>query len=252
MRKHTPKVSIAMTCYNCSRFVSQAIQSVNNQTFTDWGLVIVDDASTDKSIEVINQYILKNKINQKCEIFKHERNFGYGKTLKDAIDFSRGELVAVVDADDVISKNVIALVVRAHDNHPEASLVYTNYMVCGVSLNNIRLVKNFQIPEGKTYMNFMKGVSHLKCFKKSFYNKTIGLDPTLVKSVDKDLIFKLEEVGKLVYVDTIGYFYREHRDNLSNAFFRKPEKERLEIKQSRDRIIENAHLRRKNSKEMTK
>lgn len=231
-----PKVSIVMACYNHSKYVSEAIQSVSKQTFTDWELVIVDDASTDQSIEVINKAISKFK--HKCSIFKHERNSGYGKTLRDAIDFSRGELIAIVDSDDVISKDTLSLVVPVHNKHPEASLVYTNYMKCDSSLKKVNAARSFQIPKGKTYLDFMTGVSHLKCFKKSFYDKTVGVDSTLLHTVDKDLILKLEEVGKLIYVETIGYFWRRHDDSISHS--KDPKKE----SQTKDRIIESAKLRR--------
>jgi glycosyltransferase involved in cell wall biosynthesis len=239
------KVSVAMTCFNTSKFVEQAIKSIYDQTYTNWELVIVDDASTDGTLKVVGETISKLVIKQKCRIFKHKENFGYGKTLKDAIEYSNGELVAVVDSDDVIKPTALSLVVPPHEKYPDVCLVYTNYMVCGTNLNNIRIVKNFQIPEKRTFLNFMKGVSHFKCFKKSFYNKTEGIDPTLVKSVDKDLILKLEEVGRFFYVDATVYMYREHRNNLSNSFFRKPKDEQIKIKKSRDKIIENAKLRRR-------
>lgn len=239
------KVSIAMTSFNTSKFIEEAIRSIYNQTYTNWEIVIVDDASTDGTIKVFKSVASELGIRKKCSIFIHEKNYGYGKTLKDAIEHSNGELVAVVDSDDFITPDALSLVVAPHEKYPDICMTYTNYMVCNSSLHNVRVVKNFQIPKGKTYLNYMKGVSHLKCFKKSFYNKTEGLDPTLLKSVDKDLIFKLEEVGPFFYVDATVYKYREHRNNLSNSFFRKPKSERIKIRESRDKIIENARARRK-------
>ena len=239
------KVSIVMTCFNTSKFIEQAIKSIYDQIYTNWELVIVDDASTDGTLEVVEKTISRLGIKKKCRIFKHKQNFGYGRTLSDAIQYSQGDLVAVVDSDDAIKPNALSLVVVPHEKYPGVCLVYTNYMVCDSNLHHMRIVKNFQIPKGKTFLNFMKGVSHFKCFKKSFYNKTEGIDPSLVKSVDKDLIFKLEEVGPFFYVDAISYMYREHRNNLSNNFFRKPKDEQKKIRKSRDEIIENAKIRRK-------
>jgi len=238
------KVSIVMTCYNTSQFIKEAIKSVVQQTYKDWELVIVDDASTDNTVEVVMGCLVKFGICNKSRLFIHNENFGCGKTLSDAINFSSGELVAVLDSDDVLHPNVLSLVVLPHVTNKNVSLVYTNYMVCNSKLENLRLVKNFQIPQGRSYIDYMKGVSHLKCFKKRLYEKTNSLDETLLKSVDKDLILRLEEVGKLYYVDTVGYFYRDHRNNISNSFFKRPRDEQLVLRKARKDIVENAKIRR--------
>jgi len=239
------KVSITMACYNTSKFVGEAIKSVAQQTYTDWELVIVDDASTDNTVLTVMESLAKFKITDNSKLFTHKENCGYGKTLANAIKLSSGDLVAVLDSDDAIDPNVLSLVVPPHITNKNVSLVYTNYMVCDSHLHNIRLVKNFQIPQGRSYLDYMKGVSHLKCFKKNLYEKTEGIDQTLLKSVDKDLILKLEEVGKFYHVNTLGYFYREHRSNLSNSFFKRPKEEQVKIRQDRKNIVENARLRRK-------
>ena len=239
------KVSIVMACHNTSKFVENAIRSVANQTYKDWELIIVDDASTDDTIESVVKNLAKFNITKKSRVFFHNENFGYAKTLHDAITFSSGELTAVLDSDDSLSPTVLSLVVPPHASNKNISLVYTNYMVCNSNLQNVRLIENFQIPKRRSYIEYMKGVSHLKCFKKNLYEKTEGIDQTLLKSVDKDLILKLEEVGKFYHVNTLGYFYREHRNNLSNSFFKRPKEEQVKIRQDRKNIVENARLRRK-------
>ncbi len=94
----------------------------------------------------------------------------------------------------------------------------------------------------------MKRVSHFKCFKKSLYDKTEGVDETLLKSVDKDLVLKLEEVGRLHHIDYTGYFYREHRNSLSNSFFTRPRQQRVAIMTSRKALVEKAKIRRRISR----
>ena len=237
------KVSVVMTCYNTSKFVAEAIKSVVFQSYKDWELVIVDDASTDNTVQVVNETLAKFKVRDKAKIILHKQNYGCGQSLSDAINASSGELIAVLDSDDVLASGVLALVVQPHVDK-SISLVYTNYMKCDSKLQPVKLVKNFQMPEGKSYIDFMKGVSHLKCFKRSSYDKTEGINRSLLKSVDKDLVVKLEEVGKLYYVNTVGYFYREHGNSISNSFFRKPKDKQSEMIKGRRAIVENARIRR--------
>jgi len=239
------KVSVVMTCYNTSKYIPEAIMSVVKQTYKNWELIIVDDASTDNTVDVVLKCLAKFKIADRSRLFVHVTNCGVGKSLSDAIKYSSGELVAVLDSDDVLDKKALAKVVTPHILNRNLSLVYTDYMVCNINMQRVRRVRNFQIPQGKTYLNYMKGVSHFKCFKKSFYNKTEGIDETLLKAADKDLVLKLEEVGKLFHVDYVGYFYREHGRNLSNSFFRRPKEERVQIRISRKAIMEQARIRRK-------
>jgi glycosyltransferase involved in cell wall biosynthesis len=241
------KVSVVMTCYNTSHFVGEAIASVVNQTYKNWELVIVDDASTDNTVRVVAENLNKFKIQDRSKVLYHKENCGCGKSLSDAINASSGELIAVLDSDDVLSRNVLSLVVSPHIANKDISLVYTNYMECGSKLEPRKIVRNFQMPKGKTYLDYMKGVSHLKCFKKSFYQKTEGLNQRLLKSVDKDLVLKLEEVGRLFYIDTIGYYHREHSNNISNSFFKKPKDLQLQMRKDRKDIMENARIRRRKS-----
>jgi glycosyltransferase involved in cell wall biosynthesis len=239
------KVSIVMTCYNTSKFVGEAIKSVVDQTYKDWELVIVDDKSTDNTLQVVRENLTNFKITDRAKVLVHGENYGVGKSLSDAINASSGQLIAVLDSDDVLARNVLSLVVPPHIANKDVSLVYTDYIECGSKLEPRRIVKNFQIPKGKTYLDYMKGVSHLKCFKKSFYEKTEGLNKSLLKSADKDLVLKLEEVGKLYYVNTIGYFHREHVNNISNSFFKKPQDKQLQMRKDRKDIMEHARMRRK-------
>lgn len=239
------KVSIVMTCYNTSKFVGKAIASVVNQTYKNWELVIVDDASTDNTVKVVAENLNKFKIQDRSKVLFHKENCGCGKSLSDAINASSGELIAVLDSDDVLTRDVLSLVVPPHIANKDVSLVYTDYIESDSKLQPRRIVKNFQMPKGKTYLDYMKGVSHLKCFKKSSYQKTGGLNQSLLKSVDKDLVLKLEEVGKLYYVNTIGYYYREHVNNISNSFFKKPKDLQLQMRKDRKDIMEHARVRRK-------
>lgn len=94
-------VSVIMPLYNASRYVAEAIESIINQTYTNWELIIVNDGSTDNSLEVAKKYE-----NEKIKVFNNSnkgasatRNFGYQK--------SKGAFIKFFDADDILSKNML-------------------------------------------------------------------------------------------------------------------------------------------------
>lgn len=237
-------ISIAMTNYNGEQFVAAAIDSIAMQNYRKWELVIVDDASTDHSIKAIKARMRLWKIGKKMKIIKSPENMGYGGALKTAIENCSHELIAIVDSDDALNgRDALGLSVSAHLKHPDVALTYSNYYICDQTLRKKRLFKTTQIPEGKTYFDYRVRVSHLKVLKRSFYDKTEGVDDYLRKAVDKDLVLKLEEVGKLLHLDAALYNYRKHPKALSSRYNIKGTLGKRAMAY-RKRIFENAKLRR--------
>ena len=214
------QVDIALSCFNAATFLEECIESVVKQTHTNWKITLVDDCSKDCSLKILDKLIEKFNIKDKIKIIKHEKNWGYGKTLKDAIENGTNELVFVLDSDDGFSdENTLSIMIEEHNKHPEASLIYSNYWFCYLTLIPQAIVKCRPLEEGEVYLrNPTAKISHLKCFKRSYYNKTEGLDGTLLKAVDKDLTLKLEEVGKLVHIDVPLYLHRKHSQSISGSW----------------------------------
>lgn len=92
-----PRISVIMPVYNAGRFVGEAIQSVLSQDFSDFELIIFNDASTDNSLD-----ILKSFNDARIRIVENEINLGITKTLNAAIALCRGDFIARMDADDVM------------------------------------------------------------------------------------------------------------------------------------------------------
>lgn len=239
------KVSVVMSCYNCEKFVEIAIKTIVKQTYKNWELVIVDDFSQDDSVKVINNAITKFNIKDKVKLITHNQNFGCGTSLSDAINNSTGELIAVVDSDDALStKDALEKMVNAHLKHPEASLVYSDYWECNEDLSKKVMFRTRQIKNDETYLGTKIRISHLKVFKKSFYDKTPGVNRNLRQTVDKDLVLKLEEVGKMIHIPEALYFYRQRRNNLTKSTAKKNKEYRTFVKIMRYKVYNDARARR--------
>ncbi len=240
-----PLVSVVMTCYNQQERIPDAIKSVAVQSYPYWELIIVDDCSTDKSVKIIKKCAKRLGIVDKVKIFLHSKNMGCGASLREAIENSTGELVAVVDGDDALgSKKAFKIMVKSHRKHPEVALTYSNYMECNIKLRPVKLYKTRQLEEGRTYLGTKIRISHLKVFKRKFYDMTEGVNPELRQTVDKDLVLKLEEVGKLNHVDAVLYYYREHRANLTKSFRKRTKEYRISVSDRRLKVYVDARKRR--------
>lgn len=94
----TPLVSIIMPCYNAERYIAQSIESVLAQTYQNWELLITDDCSTDKSVEIISKY---SKNDDRISVMVPDEHQGIARTRNMSISRARGRFVAFLDNDDL-------------------------------------------------------------------------------------------------------------------------------------------------------
>ena len=199
-----PLFSVLIANYNNGKYLMDAIESVRQQTYDNWEIVLVDDASTDNS-EELYKVLEKDK---RIRIYRNEKNMGCGYTKRRCAELAQGEICGFLDSDDVITKDALQVMVDAHKNHPKASLVHSDHYDCDEDLNIQSIYHGEQIPGNECYLKFQHGVSHFATYKRNLYKKTIGINPIMTCAVDQDLYYLLEEVGKFVYTPHVLYYYR--------------------------------------------
>lgn len=212
MSSDNPLFSILIANYNNGRYLQEAIDSVLEQTYTNWEVVLVDDVSTDNSHEIYVKYA----DDPRFRIYHNEENGGCGYSKRKCIELSNGNLCGFLDSDDALMPNALEMMVKAHEEHPECSLVYsTCYRYSGDRKEDMPIWDYIgKIPKDLDFLIYRKKlVSHFVSFKKTYYDKTIGTDPWLRCAEDKDLYYKLEEVGKLLHLPVPLYYYRVNNDN---------------------------------------
>jgi len=254
-----PLVSVVMAAYNVESYIEEALTSIVTQTYQNWELIIVLDGCIDNTLTVAKNFISQNYISHKCRIFESKENRGYGFALNNCISLSKGELVAIVDADDLLADvRALEIMVVEHSKYPKASLIYSDYNEFDSTMRSSKRKrhgprKNSIIPQGGSVLGKFKDgeyvgtdykVSHLKVFKRKFYDMTDGVDPTLLKAVDRDLVLKLEEVGDLVHIN--GYFYnhRVHEDSISEMWKHRSQAYRDKVVEAKNKMYSEAIRRR--------
>lgn len=121
----SPKVSVVMSVYNGSHYyLQEAVNSILNQTFTDFEFIIIDDCSTDNQIcQILSEYA---KQDQRIKLLKNEANLGLTKSLNKGLSIAQGEYIARMDADDISLKTRLDKQVKVLNEKAEIVLVSCN------------------------------------------------------------------------------------------------------------------------------
>lgn len=211
--KGKPLISILIANYNNGCYLQEAIDSVLAQSYQNWEVVIVDDESSDDSIAIYNRY----KDDTRFHIYFNDRNKGVGFTKRRCVEMSNGELCGFIDPDDVlVGTKVFDVMAQTHLSHPNASMVYSGMYRADESLNILKESPGMTIEEGSSALQTCSWpIHHFMTFKKEMYNKTEGIDAVMLRAVDYDLYYKLEEVGEIIHVDCIQYIQRNNPHSIS-------------------------------------
>jgi len=116
-------VSIVMTVYNAEEYLAESIQSILNQTFTDYEFIIIDDCSTDHSLQIAQEY---QKKDPRIIIHHHQQNLGIGGARNTGVNLAQGKYIAWMDADDVSMPERIEKEVSYLESNPQVGVISSN------------------------------------------------------------------------------------------------------------------------------
>ena len=206
--------SVLIANFNNGNYLQEAIDSVLNQTFNDWEVVIVDDGSSDNSDTVYERYANDGRFH----FFYNNINRGCTYSKWRCIKECHGEIFGFLDADDTLLPDALECMVEAHQNHPKASIVSSRHYSCDENLNIQFESRLLNIPQGESYLthgDFQP--EHFVTFKTPFYNKTQGLNKNNPYGDDQELLLIMEEVGKWIVLDKFLYKYRINGHSISHT-----------------------------------
>lgn len=212
-----PLVSVAIPSYNHASFVQDAIRSVINQTYENIELIIIDDGSTDQSLNKIEELMVECKQRFVRFEFRHRSNKGLSNTLNEALDWAEGEYFCALASDDQMLEEKTFIQLDIFKKNPMVSAVVGAHQYID---NKNRIISIKKAP----YKEFsFRDVFHHKhdipASSQMIRCKNLrGIggynEKTMVE--DWDLWLRLTEDGaKLVYIPDIIVSYRMHDNNLS-------------------------------------
>lgn len=118
-------ISILMGIYNCAETLPEAIDSILNQTYKDWELILCDDGSKDKTYQVAKKYADKDP---RIILLQNERNLGLNRTLNKCLAVARGEYIARMDGDDICDPTRFEKELAVLKTEPDIAIVSTDML----------------------------------------------------------------------------------------------------------------------------
>ncbi|SFI24562.1 glycosyltransferase family 2 protein [Halpernia frigidisoli] len=194
-------------------FFVECYESIKSQTFQDFEVILVDDCSTDDSLEKIK---ILTKDDSRIKIFKNETNKGVGFTKRKCVEMAQGEICGFLDPDDALRNDALEISLKQYSDS-KIIATHSQIMMCDQKLSPLNLFKNTKAVKANNskFFNINFEVNHFFTFKRSIYLETSGINENLTSAVDQDLYLKIYDKGILKYIEEPIYLYRKHESGVS-------------------------------------
>lgn len=219
------KISIVTPNYNYDKYIGQTIESVINQNYLNYELIIVDDGSTDNSVNVIQQFVSKypNQI-----ILIRQKNQGQTKAINVGLKSATGDLIGWINSDDCYCDNAFSKIVKVFSENPEIDAVFGDIII--IDEANRFIKKNLYLPfdyKSGVFNGFGKIVSSNAIFWRSKLLEETGLlDESFKYAMDSEywsrLLYKKkvkhinENIAKFRWHDRAKTIIRRNTNSISN------------------------------------
>ena len=231
--KKTPYFSVIVPMYNVQRYIKLCIDSILNQTFKDFEIIIVDDYSTDDSYKICHERYGKN---EKVRIIRHEKNQGLGPSRNTGMKNARGKYIYFLDSDDLIMTDTLEKI-HAVAEKTDADVIRTaGYFVTyqdddkPINVSGMKTVWDSYNTEGflkeDKYYRLMEHyytprnftTAWLCCYKRAFFQK----HPIKFESIiSEDELFTIEIycfAEKYYIMHSAFYVYRRHKGTIMTTY----------------------------------
>jgi len=230
MNYESPKISVVMPVYNAEAYLPEAIESILIQSLTDFEFIIVDDASTDNSYRIIEEFSKKDK---RIIIIKNEKNLGIAQTRTKGTKYAKGKYIAVADADDISISTRFEKQYNYLEKHSDCGVVggYIQLFDSGTE-KIIGVRKYFEDDTNLRKRLFLYcPIAQPVCMiRKDVFNKIGYYDPKYPPAEDLDLWFRIGMKYKFANIQEILLKYRVHKQSATISKIQKMEAMTLEIR----------------------
>jgi glycosyltransferase involved in cell wall biosynthesis len=202
-----------MTVHNRQDYLAQALDSIRNQTYPHWQLILWDDGSTDDSPTIAQYYAQQDDRIR----FIAATHTGRAAALQSAISFTTAPYIAWSDDDDLLAPLALAATIATLHHNPQVGMVYTDCIVIDASGQEIGLDHRSTIPYSpmRLLVDFM--TFHFRLIRREVYDQVGGIDLNFPCAQDYDICLKISEVTEIKHLPASLYYYRKHPHSISQA-----------------------------------
>ena len=209
-----PEISVVMSAYNADAHIDTSIQSILKQSFKDFEFLIINDGSTDQTLNKIKKFA---KVDSRITLINQE-NAVLTKSLIKAIGLSNGRYIARMDADDISSTNRLSLQLSYLRKYPNVEMIGSSVIIIdpsGRQLSKKKLPRSdATIKKRLLYGNqFVHGSV---IFSKDVYFSAGGYDENFLYSQDYDLWLRIAKISQCANLPDYLYYLRVHDHSISN------------------------------------
>jgi len=225
----TSKVTVLMPVYNAEKYVREAVNSILNQTFSDFEFLIIDDGSTDRSWDILNSYS-----DTRIRLIQNPTNLKLIATLNLGLKLATGEYIARMDADDISMPERLAKQVEFLKIHLEVGVLGTAIKIVDQWKNPIGTL---QFPDesnmARWWLHFACPVAHpTVMMRRSVVERAGGYNPELIHAEDYDLWRKLATITHIANLKDVLLHYRRHESVISTLYSNQQYANGVKISQS--------------------
>lgn len=209
----SPVVSVVMSAYNAESFLHEAIESVLNQTFQQFELIIINDGSTDSTLSIIKSFQ-----DHRIKIIENDKNRGLIYSLNKGIELSKGKYIARMDADDICMPSRLENQVRMFELNQNAVIVGSNYYLLYQS--KLKHIKNRNDSDyQKAVLIFTPCFCHPTVMMKNIFSQyNLSYHPNFLHAEDFKLWTDMAQYGTFLNVAKPLLKYRHHTKQVSNQY----------------------------------
>lgn len=224
------KVSLIVASYNHSGYLRERMESLINQTWEDIEIIVIDDCSTDNSVEVLREYANHPKVT----LIENKKNTGWVKVSNQGLSMATGEYVIFENCDDFCNSRQIESLVEAFKSHPSAGIAFCKSLM--VDEHSVVYGDDFHIREQAfkehvSKSDFFTGHEMSKflfhscvlpnlsavLFRKEDIDKVGGFSTEFLVCADWELFFKIAETKDFAYVSEALNSFRQHRTTIRKS-----------------------------------
>lgn len=228
-----PTVSVTLACYNGERFLSQQLDSVLNQTHKQLEIVVIDDASSDGTKRILQDYCKKDS---RIRLYENEHNLGYNKTFEKCMLLSIGEYIAPCDQDDVWQHDKIETLLNTLSSndliYSDSELIDTTGELLNKRLSDRKEMNGFD--DCLTYIIGGSAPGHGMLFRRQVFQRCLPFPENI--PFDYWLGYVATLTRPIIYFDQVLVQYRQHDSNLFGVSVQGKKHRRSGKKQSNEKL----------------